>query len=337
MLTAILQNGSYNAFPGLVRTATNRRVLVYRKGIVHVGDLGTIVCRKASGRGATYSSESTVLSDSPRDCRDPEIAEITLSGGAKRLIVSCFVYNSGLLPNGIRVVFSDDDGDTWQAAVTCTSSFSAWVACSGKVVQLSSGDLLLPCYGSDATDQLIEVLRSTDYGATWTPSRPFGAIVDGGLQEPNIALLRDGSLLMLVRTAGVNTYESISTDSGVTWSALAVATTDYGRPHCIQLPDGRVGLIQRDGNNTRATLTYRSAAGVWGVRVFLDVGLQERMTYASSVIDENSNWEIVVCQEPAASSGTVSDIYGITLPIVSRYMTLSAGGSTHLLGLSQAG
>lgn len=322
MATQIVADGQHNAFPGLVRTVTGKRILVYRKGPTHVNSKGSLVMRTAASQGAAWSAETTLYTDAGVfDARDPEIVEIATPSGM-RLIVSFFLHNSGPIAGAVRTIVSDDDGVTWGAASPVVDGFVAWVACSAKVVQLPDGTLLLPMYGSDATAQLVEIAASSDYGATWTASRPWGTPNEVGDQEPNIVLMENGDLLMLMRTQGGNVFESVSTDNGLTWGTATLATPHTGRPHCLCHPDGRVGSIQRHDTNDRAVYGFRDA-GSWGSFVNLDASLSLRMTYASSLIDEDGNWEIVSCQE----SGSVSDIYGLTISLPSPQIVLAQSPS----------
>lgn len=319
-MALILADGTYNAFPGLVRLPDGRRILVYRKAASHVGGKGDIVMRSAASQGAAYGAESVVYSATgPNDSRDPEIANIATPAGMQ-LMVGFFEYN-GVLLNAIRITTSSDGGVTWSPPTTATDGFAAWVACSAKIIQLPNGSLVLPVYGSDdGPTELIEVLRSDDFGATWTAVRPWVTPYGSAMTEPNIVLMDDGNLLMLIRTYDGGTHESVSTDGGLTWSTPVSISPHGGRPHCLPLPDGSVGVMQRRTIDARAVYAFRDGAGVWSTHDYADATLLLRMTYASSLIDEDGNWELVICEE---QSGTASDILGITLPLIASPWVVS--------------
>jgi len=325
MATQIVADGQYNAFLGLARNLDGSRVLTYRKGTTHAADNGTAVCRIAASQGAAYGAESTILAVGGQDVRDPEVTEVATPAGLV-LMCSSFVYFGGShQPNALRLMQSTDGGVTWTGPTTPTDGWTDAVACSAKIVQLPDGDLLWPCYGYDtAAPYMVEILRSSNYGNTWTPIRPWTSPIAGGLQEPNIVLLENGDLLMLMRSGtGEQVYESISTDNGQTWSTPVSVLALTGRPHCRALPDGTVIVMARNGQaaNSEPMMAIRSADGVWGGKTQLIPGETDRYTYASSVIDEDGNCEYCVSIEP---SGTVADIWTGVIPVPSTQRVTSS-------------
>ncbi len=93
-----------------------------------------------------------------------------------------------------------------------------------RAIQLRSGRILMPLFFT--TDYRVEprirsrVYYSDDEGATW---RPSPAIIDvresrAGAQEPGVIELKDGRVMLWVRTSAGRLYRAYSTDRGVTWS-----------------------------------------------------------------------------------------------------------------------
>lgn len=327
MPTNVLSDGLHNAFPGIVRRVNGERVIVYRAGASHLGADGRVLARVATGQGQAYGSEIVVLDHATHDSRDPEINEIATPQGM-RLICGCFAHTGGsAILNGLRVLFSDDGGITWSAPIVPADGFAGWVAESAKIIQLPTGALLWPVYGTDATEQLIEVLRSDDYGQTWTATRPWVTSPIGNMQEPNICLMADGSLLMMIRTgSGGDTYESVSTDSGQTWSAPVSVTVHSGRPHCNVMPDDSVVAILRreQAATSEPMIAFRS--GSWGSFTQLEPGWTARCTYASTIVDEDGNCEYLVSLE----SGSVADLWTgvVALPPVQSVAAQSPASGT---------
>src|SRR5690606_7117647 len=68
----------------------------------------------------------------------------------------------------------------------------------------------------------MKTYHSDDGGRTWKGDTIDPTIQQGGgvtLQEPEIVELKDGRLLMFIRTDGGSQFQSVSEDSGMSWSA----------------------------------------------------------------------------------------------------------------------
>lgn len=95
-----------------------------------------------------------------------------------------------------------------------------------RAVQLSSGRVILPVFFTSdyRVDPRIRsrVYFSDDEGRTWRAGRTILDLPESrrGAQEPGVVELRDGRLLLWVRTEFGRMYQSFSTDGGETWSPL---------------------------------------------------------------------------------------------------------------------
>jgi sialidase-1 len=116
---------------------------------------------------------------------------------------------------------STDEGITWSDAVLTTREEGYFVVNNDRLVQTSSGRLLIPV--AKAVDERYHSISacfySDDDGATWQRSPEYidlpGAV---GLQEPGVIECADGSLWMYMRTDHGYIYGSRSYDDGQTWS-----------------------------------------------------------------------------------------------------------------------
>ncbi len=94
-----------------------------------------------------------------------------------------------------------------------------------RLIQLRSGRLVVPFWYT--TDYRVDrhirtrVYFSDDDGGAWKRSRTLVDIPDSraGAQEPGVVELKDGSLLMWIRTDKGKIYQAHSRDQGDTWSA----------------------------------------------------------------------------------------------------------------------
>jgi len=119
---------------------------------------------------------------------------------------------------------SADEGNTWSAAVRVSTEDGYNVMNNARVVQLPSGRLVAPVAHSERSGghQVATCYLSDDEGHTWRRSRGVVAFEDGSpCQEPGVVRLRDGRLLMYIRTAKGHIYRSHSSDRGETWEPPA--------------------------------------------------------------------------------------------------------------------
>ncbi|MCC7340627.1 MAG: exo-alpha-sialidase [Bryobacterales bacterium] len=187
-------------------------------------DAAVIAGRYSSDEGKTWTREDAVLvanegamnvmSASLLRLRDGRIALFYLR---KNSVLDCVPF--------LRT--STDEGKTWSDAHRCVFEDAYWVLNNDRVVELPSGRLLmplarhLPSGGNYDPRGTAHVYFSDDAGATWqhsrtvlecpTPSR-------SGFQEPGIVALKDGRLMMFIRTQLGCQYRSYSKDQGETWS-----------------------------------------------------------------------------------------------------------------------
>lgn len=130
------------------------------------------------------------------------------------------------------VRFSRDEGLTWgEAAEVIEDRIGYHVLNNDRVIQLKSGRLLapmalhnLPEYEKPDWDGRIVCYWSDDRGRSWRrdPEAEFlGRRPDGGrvtFQEPGVVELKDGRVMMFIRTREGTQYQAWSTDGGMTWS-----------------------------------------------------------------------------------------------------------------------
>jgi len=124
----------------------------------------------------------------------------------------------------VWVAKSTDDGVTWSKPqeITKTAKLPNWTWYAtgpGVGIQLRSGRLVIPCDNAVAETKVYQshVIYSDDHGATWR----LGGVVSPNVNECQVVELRDGSLLLNMRSYQKRNCRAIATsgDSGLTWSA----------------------------------------------------------------------------------------------------------------------
>jgi sialidase-1 len=124
----------------------------------------------------------------------------------------------------MRLFRSRDEGRTWdeQAPVWAHSNGMYLQGGCGNLVRLRSGRILCPLHGA-AGDNYSSAFEawcyySDDDGANWRESTNKVTAGKRGAMEPCVAQLRDGSLVMALRTQLGAIYLAESNDDGLTWS-----------------------------------------------------------------------------------------------------------------------
>ena len=130
----------------------------------------------------------------------------------------------------------DSDNPEWSEPRRLTNGV---MMCKPTV--LSNGDWILPASTWKMTDNSAKVIVSTDNGLSWHERGAVNVPVESrNYDEHMIVERKDGSLWMLVRTKyGIG--ESISRDSGKTWSEL--------KPSGIEHPSARFFIRRLSSGN----------------------------------------------------------------------------------------
>ena len=108
---------------------------------------------------------------------------------------------------------SADEGKTWSAAKQLSPAGKYTGLTNGRCIRLRTGRILLEAWeGGDSYCCL-----SDDDGKTWRDSQRVQP-AKGQCYEPACIELKDGRVMMLMRTGLGGQYKSLSQDGGETWS-----------------------------------------------------------------------------------------------------------------------
>ena len=122
---------------------------------------------------------------------------------------------------------STDEGRSWNDAVPCVVGEGYYVLNNDRAVRLKSGRIVLPLARHAKGGEKRSVRSSSlcvfsdNGGRSW---RRSASELEGpeasrtGLQEPGVIELKDGRLMMFMRTDLGSQYRSYSKDGGDTWS-----------------------------------------------------------------------------------------------------------------------
>lgn len=218
--------GRNTFFPTIERLDTGELVVVYYDSPGHTSPTGRVSIVRSSDNGRTWSPPQVAL-DTPADDRDPSIMR-TRRG---TLLLSFFAVEYGgptALNLGTFVARSVDNGRSWSAPARVgtklgSASAPGGSSTSAKIVELDSGDLLVPIYGSTAAgERLSTVVRSVDDGRSWPAAseRDIAKHPTIGFVEPALVNVGGGHIFAVMRTVRSDngSYEVHSYDHGVTWT-----------------------------------------------------------------------------------------------------------------------
>jgi hypothetical protein len=122
--------------------------------------------------------------------------------------------------------FSDDEAKTFSDGQRCIGPTGYYVMNNDRVVQLSSGRILLPVAlhktpeSETSRGAKIMCYYSDDNAQTWRQSGIVPNPQEVVLQEPGIVQLKNGDLMLFCRTDAGSQHLTFSKDMGMTWSAV---------------------------------------------------------------------------------------------------------------------
>ncbi len=210
-----------------------------------------IVGRVSDDAGLTWGEKYTLV-ENDGGCNVMEVNFMRLHSGEIALL-HC-QKNSEATDCRVMVRTSADEGRTFGPARQISPAGKYTGLTNGRCIRLRGGRILLEAWeGGDSYCCL-----SDDDGATWHDggrARPEA----GECWEPACVELRDGRVMMLMRTGLGGQYKSISTDGGETWSTpVPTALVGTAAPVSIgRMPTGSLLAIwnHNPGADSRNPLT----------------------------------------------------------------------------------
>ncbi len=166
---------------------------------------------KRSADGGRSWSEKVTLVENDGGCNVMEVNFLRLRD--ERIALFYCQKNSESSDCRVMMRTSADEGQTWINPKQLSPDAKYTGLTNGRALRLTSGRILLEAWeGNDSYCYL-----SDDDGETWRASQRVRP--GDGCWEPACIELKDGRVLMLMRTGLGGQYQSLSTDGGETWSA----------------------------------------------------------------------------------------------------------------------
>ncbi len=222
-----------NSEGDFIRLADGRILFVYTRfssgGSDH--DNADLVSRVSTDQGQTWSRNDKMVVANEGGRNVMSVSLLRLADGR----IALFYLRKNSLTDCRPVVrFSNDEAESWSSptAIIPDHEVGYHVMNNDRVIQLTSGRLIAPVAlhnrpGWEKPDWQGEITcyLSDDGGKNWRRSKTMQNASDAAgkritAQEPGVIELKDGRLLLWIRTDAGEQYRSFSADGGEMWSAL---------------------------------------------------------------------------------------------------------------------
>jgi sialidase-1 len=217
-----------NSEGDIIKLNDGRLCLIYTRFIGGSGDhaAANLVMRTSNDDGRSWSDDSIVV-PRPGGLNVMSVSLLRLAGGDIALFYLRKTSKEDCRP---LMCLSTDEAKTWSQPIVCiTDKVGYYVLNNDRAVQLTAGRLVLPVAWHQGPGQdwdtagVIMCYLSDDKGKTWRRSKDlFKGYAPNGqritVQEPGVVELKDGRLMMFMRTNAGSQYICYSQDGGETWS-----------------------------------------------------------------------------------------------------------------------
>lgn len=219
----------YRGMPGTIVALNDGRLLLAYTRILPDGNAdGSIGAKYSADKGRTWGEEF-VLVAAPKPEGTGRYCHPSLLRLQNGNILLSYIYASpSKYPNLYGHNYyrlSADDGRTWGDQLIVTPHPGYNIIHNDKFIQLSSGRILAPVEyevaftGGDHAGYVSYTVYSDDGGLSWNESKNMVNMLPVEAQEPHVVELKDGRIMMLMRTYSGFAARAFSVDKGETWSA----------------------------------------------------------------------------------------------------------------------
>src|SRR5260370_11308410 len=219
-----------NSEGDVIKLKNGRLLLAYSEFVGPDGsDFGAArISAKTSRDGGRSWSPPFVLMPNEGKMNVTSPSLLRLESGKLALV---YMLRNSQSDNQIWFRTSADETKSWSEPVRVNAEHGYWGINNARVIQLRSGRILAPLWlvndWSKSHHTKDVVAYSDDDGKSWK----LGELVDipqgpRGADEPGVLELRDGRLLMMIRSDLGHIFRSYSSDAGLHWSAAEPTNLD---------------------------------------------------------------------------------------------------------------
>ncbi len=181
---------------------------------------GQIVGRESTDGGRTWGAMRVLQKNTGKQ----NVMSVTLKRLSADSIAMFYLEKNGYDDLHAYVRFSTNETKTFGKRVLVTAGDGYHIVNNDRVVRLKSGRIMVPVsYAKDIHKPKLNHITShcvysDDQGATWHRGRGTVDLPKRGAMEPEFVELKDGRVLMIVRTQLGHIAKSYSSDQGETWT-----------------------------------------------------------------------------------------------------------------------
>ncbi|WP_417849508.1 exo-alpha-sialidase [Thalassoglobus sp.] len=207
----------------IVRLANGNLLYAATEFIGGGSDFATahIVGKESSDLGRTWS-DSRVLQKSTGNMNVMSVTLKRLNAPHDDTIALFYLEKNSHEDLRLYVRFSKDEAKTFGERILATTTPGYHVMNNDRVVQLSTGRLLAPVASTPNVQGgghfICRCWFSDDFGQTWQESEGKIDLPKRGAMEPEVIELKDGRVMMIIRTQLGTISTSFSEDGGNHWS-----------------------------------------------------------------------------------------------------------------------
>ena len=180
--------------------------------------------RYSSDKGKNWDKTDHLVLENEGKMNVMSVSLLRLNNGE----IALFYLRKNSVTDCIPMVrISRDEARSWSVPVRCIPDRDGYFVLNNhRVIQLKSGRLLMAVayHGNNIPGRKNRLgsawsYYSDDNGKNWKPGLEAANPDSMMVQEPGVVELKDGKILMWMRTNSGFQYQAYSTDGGVSWSA----------------------------------------------------------------------------------------------------------------------
>lgn len=264
-------------------------------------DAAAVVGRYSSDGGRTWSGEDTPIVEGEGAMNVMSVSLLRLQDGR----VALFYLRKNSVTDCLPCMrYSRDEGKTWSDPAVCVPAEGYYVLNNDRVVQLRSGRIVLPVAyhpavgGQFGSRGIAMAFLSDDGGVTWRSSKTrleSSSPDRAGFQEPGVVELKDGRVMMFIRTQLGSQYLSYSTDGCDTWSeARASGILSPLSPASMERIPSTGELLMVWNDHADVDETFRASRTSGGKRTPLTVAISRdegrTWIHKRNLLDDPDGW-----------------------------------------------
>ncbi|MEO7650175.1 MAG: sialidase family protein [Bryobacteraceae bacterium] len=317
-------------FPRMVRAVNGDLLLFYRVGVTHVYDPSTIVMRRSSDNGVTWSAEGEIHRDPKPDHSATNTVPLVTPSGRILNWLSSFGFQNPNTREPTYWRYSDDHGATWSPMQLFDSDKTRSSYYVTDAINTSDG--MLACAAtfppSFAGNCWAVMWHSANGGKTWKVRSNLTSPTENRGDEVALLETSPGSILCLLRARQrpdnplrKGLYQFRSSDGGKTWvegeNLLAALGCTLQRPVLTRLDKSTILLTGRDFDR-KLIVAYisRDNARTFGDRHVVD-SYQGDGAYTSAVSIAPGT-VLMAYYSDVDSAPRMADIFTVKMKVLPR-------------------